>query len=287
MTLNSRTFFVAYIPVLHEGYIRWIYSSLEKGTILLVPPELVSTERWIAKDIRALSLPDISAALRGVFPSLAVEIFSSSTVLTLERKGVVVHMPDDVDMRSFAHTYLPGVTITWDRVFLRWDRGRIEEVLPISTGSVLPESQIARLMGIAFTESLHSPDFWLQVGAVAFRDGEVLITAYNTHVPSEHSVYATGDPRMFYTRGVRTDLSVADHAERVLIGRAAREGLRLSGADLYLTTFPCPACAYQIIDAGFQTVYYREGYSILDAAGILRAAGVSLVQVQKENPDSP
>jgi dCMP deaminase len=41
------------------------------------------------------------------------------------------------------------------------------------------------------------------------------------------------------------------HAERVLVYRAAREGISLLGATMYLPWHPCAACAQAIAGAGF------------------------------------
>jgi dCMP deaminase len=46
-----------------------------------------------------------------------------------------------------------------------------------------------------------------------------------------------------------------------------------------VTTFPCPACARLIAEAGFRRCYFSGGYSVLDGDVILRAAGVELFWV--------
>jgi dCMP deaminase len=78
---------------------------------------------------------------------------------------------------------------------------------------------------------------------------------------------------------VRADLSTAIHAEASVVGRAARYGISLDGAELYVTTFPCPACARLIAEAGFRRCYFSGAYSVLDGDGILHAAGIELVWV--------
>lgn len=278
---------IAYVPVLHEGYLRWLRSHTNADFLFIVPTSYFGEKRWIAKDIRALNTGDLLHALQGFRDIPGVFIITPELLAELRDKKPRIYMPDDIDMRTFVLHYLAGVPIMWENVFLRWDRRKVEAESVIDVDSVVSEEYVHAFLSIIYGEAVHSPDFWLQVGALAVRDGWVLCTAYNTHIPHEHTVYATGDPRVFYARGVRTDLSCADHAERVLIGKAARNGVRLCGADLFLTVFPCPACAYQIVDAGFRTVYFVEGYSLLDAAEILRQAGIVLIRVQKESPDSP
>ena len=62
-----------------------------------------------------------------------------------------------------------------------------------------------------------------------------------------------------------------------MIAQAARAGRPLNGADLYVTTFPCPACARLIAESGFRRCYFTGQYSVLDGDTVLRAAGVELL----------
>ena len=50
------------------------------------------------------------------------------------------------------------------------------------------------------------------------------------------------------------------HAEMAAITDAARRGLRLEGATLFNTTFPCHMCARHIVAAGIKRVVYIEPY---------------------------
>ena len=47
-----------------------------------------------------------------------------------------------------------------------------------------------------------------------------------------------------------------------VIARAARDGIALAGADMYTTTFPCPACARLVAEAGFRRCYFAGQYSL-------------------------
>jgi dCMP deaminase len=107
----------------------------------------------------------------------------------------------------------------------------------------------------------------------------VLGCAWNHHHPTEYAPYLNGDPRDAFERGMRADLSTAIHAEAALIAGAARDGTSLAGADLYTTTFPCPACARLIAEAGFVRCLFAGRYSVLDGEQTLRARGISLIWV--------
>ena len=76
------------------------------------------------------------------------------------------------------------------------------------------------------------------------------------------------------------DLSTAIHAEASVVAQAARAGRALNGADIYVTTFPCPACARLIAESGFRRCYFTGPYSVLEGDAVLRAAGVELLLVE-------
>jgi dCMP deaminase len=83
---------------------------------------------------------------------------------------------------------------------------------------------------------------------------------------------------------VRADLSTAIHAEAAVVAQAARHGISLAGADLYVSTFPCPACARLIAEAGFRRCLFARRYSVLDGERVLRSAGVELIWVDASGP---
>ena len=139
----------------------------------------------------------------------------------------------------------------------------------------LPEPLLRRASELAGRSS----DWWRQVGAIAWRGEQILGAAWNHHCPTEYAPYTDGDPRDGFSRGVRADLSTAIHAEASVVAAAARDGVPLDGADLYVTTFPCPACARLIAESGFRRCYFSGAYSVLDGDAVLRAAGVELLWV--------
>lgn len=60
--------------------------------------------------------------------------------------------------------------------------------------------------------------------------------------------------------GSLIEFSRAVHAEMDAILSAARQGARLSGTRLFVTTFPCHYCARHIVSAGMDEVQYIEPY---------------------------
>ena len=91
-----------------------------------------------------------------------------------------------------------------------------------------------------------------------------------------------GDPRSNYSKGVNLELSLANHAEPMVIGTAARKGIPLEGTDLWVTNFPCPPCGKLIAEAGIKRLFFRRGYAVLDGDITLRKAGVEIFRVTDE-----
>lgn len=69
---------------------------------------------------------------------------------------------------------------------------------------------------------------------------------------------------------------VAIHAETNAIAYAARHGVAVQGATLYVTLSPCYACAQLVIAAGLIRVVYDRAYRDLDGIRLLERAGVTV-----------
>jgi len=60
---------------------------------------------------------------------------------------------------------------------------------------------------------------------------------------------------------------------------AAKQGISLNGTILYVTHFPCPACAKSIALSGIKKVIYSRGSSVFDGSRVMRSKGVELVKI--------
>ena len=235
----------------------------------------------LKKDIRALP-PQIAARCLEAGSGLAhVAVIESSDLPSAITADVLVVPDEDITRDLIARYRLDnGRTIVYDRTFLRWDRSWSLAQRPAHyDGTIASDLLSRRMLARTESEAQLSSDWWRQVGAVAACDGEILDVVHNQHRPTEYTPYIDGDPRNDFHRGVRIDLSTAIHAEALLIARAAGTGTVLAGADLYVSTFPCPGCARMIAEAGFRRCYFAGPYAMLDGDTILRAAGVELIWV--------
>jgi dCMP deaminase len=92
------------------------------------------------------------------------------------------------------------------------------------------------------------------VGAVIVRDKAVLATGYNGSIRGLPHCTEVGC-LMENSHCVRTV-----HAEANALLQAARHGVSIDGADIYVTSSPCWDCFKLIANAGVRRVLYGEFY---------------------------
>jgi dCMP deaminase len=277
---------VAYIPVLHEGYVRFLESHGRGRPLFLIGPELYADYRPLAKDVRCLDAELVASAIAAWGICSEVSVLDEQGARRLAQESPRITLPDEDVSHQVVDRFFARCEVRYDSVFLRWDKSRSVRLLasggaadaganePLRAGE-----EIADIVAAAQAQADTSVDWWRQVGAaIRFADGTVAAAA-NEHNPHRLSAYAVGDPRSNFFKGVGFELSTATHAEARLIAQAARDGVATEGAVMYVTDFPCPPCAKLIAGAGVAKLYFREGYAVLDGRDVLEAAGVEIVQV--------
>jgi len=289
---------VAYIPVLHEGYVRFLESHGRGRPLFLIGPELYADYRPLAKDIRCLDAELAASAIAAWGICSEVSVLDEQRAVGLAEESPRITLPDEDVSHQVVERFFARCEVRYDSVFLRWDKSRSVRLLvpwasangsadaatsanaAMAAGERAPAGEeIADIVGAAQAQADTSVDWWRQVGAaIRFPDGTIAGAA-NEHNPHRLSAYAVGDPRSNFFKGVGFELSTATHAEARLIAQAARDGVATEGAVMYVTDFPCPPCAKLIAGAGVAKLYFREGYAVLDGRDVLEAAGVEIVQV--------
>jgi dCMP deaminase len=271
---------VAYIPVLHEGYRRFLERHARSVPLYLIGPELYEDYRPLAKDIRALPAGLAASAIAGWGVCSEVSVLDVHAATALAERAPTVVMPaEDVSYRV-AERFFSRCEVRFDTVFLRWDRTKTAQMLsPVPRATVSAEELGAELGKVADDAAMTSLDWWRQVGAAMRLASGETVSATNVHNPHPLSPYAAGDPRANLNKGVGLELSTATHAEARVIADAARSGKATEGAVMFVTDFPCPPCAKLIAGAGIVKLYFIEGYAVLDGQDVLEAAGVEIVQV--------
>jgi dCMP deaminase len=120
------------------------------------------------------------------------------------------------------------------------------------------------------------------IGAVIVRDHSILSTGYNG-APSGLPHCNETNCRIY--RSTHPDGTVEEncvntiHAEINAIAQAAKHGVSIKDADIYITASPCIHCLKVLINVGIKTIYYDKPYKIEHIDELLRLSGIRLVQV--------
>lgn len=275
---------IAYMPVLHQGYIDWINKHKDATSLRIFDQTLINQFDWLKrKDIRAVNPSMMCRALSGLALIPNVGLLWSKAIEEYQHEDYSLVFADEEESHQVAEKFFPTSNVTFDKVFLRWNKKTILDESAIEAFTVSTEELDQRFMLEAKRVAEKSSDWWIRVGAILV-NGSKSITAYNKHVPSEYTPYVLGDPRSFFQKGVEFTLSTALHAEGGIIVRALKEGVSTNGAKLYVTTFPCPLCANFLSQSGISELYFQDGYSLLEGAKLLEDAGIKIFRVQKKNP---
>lgn len=275
---------VLYIPVLHQGYLN-LLTKYPEAELAVVDKKFLEGEfKSILKDIRALSTELILQQLKSLFPDrVLIHLQAEADLAQLADYQELIMAEDEISdwlEKNLVAKVTTAPKITHDSIFLRWSLAKTKQQQDINPdGEVTRDELHQQFMGSAVAASQRSADWWRQTGAAIAKDGQLLVSAGNRHAPSDQQQYFLGDPRANYSRGADIEMSTSLHAEGAVIAHAAAQGISLRGADLYVTTFPCPYCARIIAYSGIKRLFYKDGYSVLDGEGLLRASGIEIIRV--------
>lgn len=276
---------IAYVPVLQEGYRRFFEKYKDADALYILGKDLIEETEYLRKEIRAIDPELVRKAIESWDLMSSVFVLEKKDIEKLKSEADTFIMPDEDMMCDLAEKYFFGKKIVFDEIFLRWDKHNTTKEFPVNPDVKISKDTFDKDMILrALSVSVKSSDWWRIVGAVLVKDGEVIISACNQHVPSPHMPNANGDPRSCFHKGVHLELSTAIHAEAAAIAEAAREGVSLEGASIYVTNFPCPPCAKLIAYSGIKKLYYTIGYGVLDGESILKSRGVEIIFVDMDFP---
>nr|MDD6335901.1 dCMP deaminase family protein [bacterium] len=118
-----------------------------------------------------------------------------------------------------------------------------------------------------------------KMGSLIVRDRRILTTGYNGAPAGVKSCVERGEclrRKLGIASGTRHELCYAIHAEQNALIQAAKLGVSVEGATLYVTHQPCSLCTRLIINAGIRRVVYRYPYPDDFSHALFEEAGVLL-----------
>ena len=116
------------------------------------------------------------------------------------------------------------------------------------------------------------------VGAVIVKNNQILSMGYNGAPTKLKHCEETGCLRqqMNVPSGERAEICRAIHAEQNAIIHAAKHGVSIEGATIYVTSSPCNICAKMLINSGISEIVYEEEYPDKIANDLLKSTNIKL-----------
>jgi dCMP deaminase len=141
---------------------------------------------------------------------------------------------------------------------------------PVTHGRVPWDQYFMNIADVVASRSTCDRRF---VGAVIVRDKTILSTGYNGSIRGLPHCSDVGHL-------MENDHCVATiHAEANAIVQAARNGVMIDGATIYVTASPCWSCFKQIANAGIRRICYGEFYRDERIFDVAKTLGIELVHV--------
>lgn len=266
---SAKKILILYIPVVHRGYLELLTKYKSKVDKVYIVQDKFVNELYKYE-------PNIAALTSGQTKKLLYHLgYAEVRILTKnnldEVRGLPVLLVRDEISNNLQENYLKSKDVQWESAFLRWDRQKVfsEDDIDVPVSKSVYN---INFMTEAYAESLKSGDWWRQVGAVLVKKGKIILKAYNQGIPSDNSAYQVGALRDYLEVGEKPEISSTIHAEQKIIADAARDGVSVKGACIYITHFPCSVCAKLIVESGISSCYFSEGSSNADGELVLKSS---------------
>ncbi len=279
MVKNKKKIVIALVPAIHAGYINF-FNKNKNTKLLLIGKSFFKEFPTLERDVRWAKEDDLITVIKSLKIFESVSFLEKKDIKHIP-KNVEIIMPEDDILRKIAQKYLPGMEVTFKNIFLRWNwKNAIHIKNKPSSSKTVTKKQFAKdVLKILEKEAQKSSDWWRQISSALVKDGKIIHTTYNHHLPSDYNLDLYGDPRSNFQAGEHIDKSTAIHSEAGMVAWAAGEGVSMKGLDLYVHTFPCQNCAMLIAKAGIKNIYFKEGYSNLNSEDILKAYKVKVWRI--------
>lgn len=279
MPKTRRYLFAGYIPAIHSGYLRMFEAFPEVEELYVFSNNLLASEKYLKKELRALQPSEQLEVIKKLARFKKVNFLDEVMISRIDKAATTIIMPDEDISHKVAKSF-KSAKVEYYPVFLRWDRRAVEKPHIITPDKTISNTDFRqKMMKLASSEGLRSSNIWRRVGAVVVKDKKILLKGSNRHMPTDYSIWLDGDPRSLLQQGVGLEITTDMHAEALLIAQAAKKGLSLTNAEIYVSTFPCPNCAKLIAEAGFKACYYSGNYAVLDGETVLKSRNVQLIHI--------
>ena len=120
------------------------------------------------------------------------------------------------------------------------------------------------------------------------KDKRILTTGYNGAPEGIKSCAERGECLRRVRNiasGTMQEVCYAVHAEQNAIIQAAKLGVSLEGAEMFVTHQPCVICTRMILNSGIKRVVYKNGYPDEFAMELFKQSGVEIIKYEDLEKD--
>lgn len=121
------------------------------------------------------------------------------------------------------------------------------------------------------------------IGAVIVKNKRILSGGYNGAASGMKDCLELGCLRneLKIPSGTRHEICRGIHAEQNAIIQAGLHGIKIEGATMYLTHFPCMICAKMIVNSKIKKMVVYASYPDKMALNFLKKAGIIIKRMKK------
>ena len=195
-------------------------------------------------------------------------------------------MPDEDVCHAVAMELLhhdPLLSIKFEQIWGRWDMTAVKRQEPVIPDLEVSSEKIDQLrMEAARKLAKDSPDWWRQIGAMAFWSGRMIACSRNAHYPTEYETALFGDPRINFNAGdpAGAEVYLSLHARERSCGRLRTRGCFSQRDFCIRDNLSCGDCARMLAQCRIKELFFSEGYSVLKGFETLKAADIRIVKVR-------
>lgn len=264
--------------IIHRGYLE-ILDKYPQADIFVLSDELANSLYKLEIDLRKMPV----AKVKDLFTALnrKVAVLDQNNIEQIKNADQIVLIEDDVTAELKKRYLQNHPNLITETGFYYHPTEKVAKAREAGVNVIKNYSeQDEQFMKQAIVLAYESACFWRQIGCLIVKEGKIIYQAYNQMLPNLDECYKIGCIRDNLQPGEKTaELCSVIHSEANCIAQAARDGVSLKNANLYVTTFPCPMCAKLIAVSGIKKCFYNQGWANFDGERVLKAAGVELIKI--------
>ncbi len=277
-------------PVIHKGYIDFFNKILKESKahfyLGFLDSKTIKQMTKLEPDIRKIPAKETRKIIDVYLPIKKFVLLNKDNFIELIKntsfqKIIILKGEKSED---FAKHYLADNKykkhIQYYDIRLKWHDDKVAKFKrsssKVSKAELIKHKKFIKQ---AFDQAQNSKCWWRQVGAVSVKKNSIILKAFNEMMPTNDECYKIGCVRDNIAPGKLSEICSVSHAEASIIAQAACKGISLENTVMYITHFPCPACAKLIALSGIKKIVYSQGSAVFDGARVMKSRKVEIIKI--------